>query len=360
MIVAVNNLLPFIFRQILLKLQFIFNILTVIFKIFSSLIDPLEEIHHISQADIDLHLIHILEDLSGFDFALDLQGNFRTVHPQFLFVKVHPFPAVVSVLCTLVVFLEEDISLDFGYVFDEERDDLPKFVYALPETQDDGLLEEVEDGVEDLEVVDQVARIFVVGLQEVFDVDEQVFKVGLLLFLLLTLVDTLCFSDVLYLSGLLLLIEAIPFDNLPNSADRREIEVVDICMMRNPNKRLMDISIGEAFHLLLRIIGQFQFLIENFDLIVKQNGRNHSQRNIGLDIFIGLVIAIHADIGQEVDVTQQIVEFVGEPLEEFRQSAGIVPSEDHLHHFVSLLIAEIIGIVLRLRDAVLNLEFEVV
>ena len=108
--------------------------------------------------------------------------------------------------------------------------------------------------------------------------------------------------------------------------------------MGNANERLMDVGIGETLDLTLGTIGLFQFFIQELDIVIEENSRYHCQGNIGLNVLVGLIVAVHADIGQEVDVAQQIVELVGESLEKFRQGARVVSSEGHLDHFVSIFI----------------------
>lgn len=76
--VPIDDILPFLL--ILIDLQLILNTLAIILKVFSGLIDALEEVHHIPESDIDLHFVHILEDFCGFDLALDLEGDLWPIH----------------------------------------------------------------------------------------------------------------------------------------------------------------------------------------------------------------------------------------------------------------------------------------
>lgn len=124
-------------------MQLVLDALTVIFEVLSGLIYALEEVHHVSETNVDLHLIHILENLSSFDLALNLKGDLWSIHAQFLLIEVHPLPTIIPVLGTLVVFFKEDISLYLCDVFDEQGNDLSELVDAFPKTEDDGLLEEV-------------------------------------------------------------------------------------------------------------------------------------------------------------------------------------------------------------------------
>jgi len=252
-------------------LQLVLDALTVIFEVFSGFIDTLEEVHHISEANVDFHFIHILEDLCSFDLALDLQRNLRSIHTQFLLIDVYPFATIVSVFGTLIIFFEEDVALDFGDVFDEKRNDLSKLVNALPQAEDDGLLEEVEHRVKDLQIVDHVGGVLIVSLQKFLNIGQEIREVGALLFLFLTLVHTLCLGDVLKLCHLLFLLETIPLDDLSDPANGRKVKVIDICVMGDANERLMDVGIRETLDLTLRTIGLFQFLVQDLDVAVEKN-----------------------------------------------------------------------------------------
>ena len=46
-------------------------LLVVDLEILSCIIQSLEEMHNVTKPDVDLHLVHVLEDLSGFYFAVN-------------------------------------------------------------------------------------------------------------------------------------------------------------------------------------------------------------------------------------------------------------------------------------------------
>jgi len=211
-----------------------------------------------------------------------------------------------------------------------------------------------------LQIVDLVGSVLIVSLQKFLNIGQEVREVCSFLLFFLTLVDTFSLCDIFHLSHFLLFLKTVPLDDLSNSANGRKIEVIDICVMGNANERLMDVGIGETLDLSLQAIGLFQIFIQDLDIVIEKNGRYHCQGNIGLDVLVGLIVAVHADIGQEVDVTQQIVELVGESLEKFRQSARVVSSEGHLDHFVSIFIEEIIRVFISLGNAVFHFELKVI
>jgi hypothetical protein len=63
----------------------------VVVEIFSGLVQTFEEVHHVSKSNVDLKLIDVLEDLSSFDFAVDIEGDFRAVEAKTLLVRLHQF-----------------------------------------------------------------------------------------------------------------------------------------------------------------------------------------------------------------------------------------------------------------------------
>jgi hypothetical protein len=64
-------------------------LLVVIFEAFSGLVQSLEEIHHVSQSDVDFQFIDVLEDLSCFDLAVDVEADLRSVEAESLLVHYH-------------------------------------------------------------------------------------------------------------------------------------------------------------------------------------------------------------------------------------------------------------------------------
>lgn len=55
-----------------------------------------------------------------------------------------------------------------------------------------------------------------------------------------------------------------------------------------------------------------------------------------------LIIPIHAHIGQETDITQEIIEFVLFALIEFIQSARILTAKRHLHYFAAIFVVALL------------------
>ena len=129
--------------------------------------------------------------------------------------------------------------------------------------------------------------------------------------------------------------------------------------MGDADERFVDVGVREPLYFFLGVVGLLEYFVQGFDVVVEEDGGYYCQRNVGLDVLVGLVVAIHADISQQVDVTHQVVELGSIPFVKLRQGAGILSSEHHLHYFITLLIPEVITVVLGLRDAVLYLELEV-
>ena len=139
----------------MLLLDVIIDIFAVVFYILGGFVDSLEEVHQESQADIDLHLVHVVEYLCGFAFAVDGEGYFGFVFPESFFSEVDPvFPWAVPFFGCLVVLFKEEFAVDFDDIFDEEGYDIPELVDGFPQSQKDGGLEETQNGVEKLKVAD--------------------------------------------------------------------------------------------------------------------------------------------------------------------------------------------------------------
>jgi len=108
--------------------------LAIVLDVLCSLIDTLEEAHHVPEPDVILHFINVLKNLVGLDFALDGKSDFWFIHLEFLFVTVHPFLSSVPI-CTGVFplfYFEEYICFDFDDIFDKLRNDLSELVYTFP------------------------------------------------------------------------------------------------------------------------------------------------------------------------------------------------------------------------------------
>ena len=120
------------FVQILL-LDIVVDVLAVVFNILCGLVDSLEEVHEEPQADVDFHLVHVVEYLGGFAFAVDGQGYFGFIFPESLFSEVNPvFSRAVSFFCGLVILFKEEIAVNFDDIFDEEGDDISELIDRFP------------------------------------------------------------------------------------------------------------------------------------------------------------------------------------------------------------------------------------
>lgn len=110
--------------------------------ILSSLVDPLEKVHQVSQSDIDLHLIHVLENFSSLVFALNSQGYLGPVHAKSLLLGINPvLTRAVSLLSIVIVPLKENVTLNLDHILNQERNDLPKLLDTVPQTQQNRLLQ---------------------------------------------------------------------------------------------------------------------------------------------------------------------------------------------------------------------------
>lgn len=78
-------------------------------EIFSALIEALEEIHDVSQTNIDFQLVHVFEYFDSKNAALYSQSYLWAIHFQFLFVVFNEFSRRFG----FVGSLEEKVVLDF-------------------------------------------------------------------------------------------------------------------------------------------------------------------------------------------------------------------------------------------------------
>ena len=129
--------------------------------------------------------------------------------------------------------------------------------------------------------------------------------------------------------------------------------------MGDADEGLVDVGVGEPLDLSFGVVGLLEHLVEGLDVVVEEDGGDDCERDVGLHVLVGLVVAVHADVGEQVDVAHEVVELGSVALVEFRQGAGVLAAEDHLDHFVALLVPEVVAVVLGLGDAVLHLELEV-
>lgn len=63
----------------------------VVFEAFGGFVEALEEVHHVSEPNIDLQLIDVFEYLGGLYLAVDVQPDLRPVEAEPLFVHDHDF-----------------------------------------------------------------------------------------------------------------------------------------------------------------------------------------------------------------------------------------------------------------------------
>ena len=153
-----------------------------------------------------------------------------------------------------------------------------------------------------MQIVDFVRSVLIVSLQKFLNIGQEIREVCSFLLFFLSLVYTFGLCDIFDLCHFLLLLKTVPLDDLSNSANGRKIEVIDVCVMSNANERLMNVGIGETLDLTIRAVGLFQFFIQELDIVIEKNSRYHCQGNVSLNVLVSLIVAVHADIGQEVDI----------------------------------------------------------
>lgn len=68
--------------------RFLF-LLVVVIKVFRGLVESLEEVHHVSEPNVDLKLIDVVEDIRRLDLAVNIKSYLRTVETEALTVGLH-------------------------------------------------------------------------------------------------------------------------------------------------------------------------------------------------------------------------------------------------------------------------------
>lgn len=115
----------------------LFLLLVIIIKVFSSLVQTFEEVHHVPEPYINLKFINILENLSCFDFAIDVEGNFRSIEAKtFLICSNHLLGSLL-----LRKHVEKLFIINFSDAHYDERNEFSELNDALPKAQQNCLLE---------------------------------------------------------------------------------------------------------------------------------------------------------------------------------------------------------------------------
>ena len=72
-------------------MQLVLDALTVIFEVLSGLIYALEEVHHVSEPNVDLQFIDVFEYFSRLYLAVDVEADLWPIEAEPLFVHYHHF-----------------------------------------------------------------------------------------------------------------------------------------------------------------------------------------------------------------------------------------------------------------------------
>jgi hypothetical protein len=106
-------------------------LLVVVLKTLSCFVQPFEEVHHVSQADIDLQLVDKLENLGGLHLAVDVQSDFGAVKAQAFLVHNHYFPCGLRFLI-VALHIKDFLVFYLGDAHNQKGDQLPELNDALP------------------------------------------------------------------------------------------------------------------------------------------------------------------------------------------------------------------------------------
>ena len=341
----------------LLIVQFRLDLLlVVILEAFSGLVESLEVVHHVSQPDIDFQLVDVLEDLSGLDLAADVEGDLRPVEAEAFLVHYHDLRCRL-VLLVVALHVEDLLVLDLGDAHDQQRDQLPELRDALPEPEDDRLLEEAQHGVKDL----QVHVLLVALFDECLDELEDAFEVKLLLLFLLALEGALGAVDVLLPDDAsLLALVAVPPADVLDGLDGGELDVVDVDVVSDPHEGFVYVNDRVQLHpvgLEARFVQLSDLLVELGDLRVEEDDCDDLQGHQGGDVFDGVVVLVHADVCEQVDEVEEVVPLWPPVLEVLGDGRKVLLVQRDLHA-LGLDLAE--GILRVLHLILLGLHLEAI
>ncbi len=192
-------------------------------------------------------------------------------------------------------------------------------------------------------------------LDELLNVEQDGCDVELLLLFLLALEGTLGLVYVFlpYHSPLFALMPIPPADVL-DGLDGGELAVGDVDVMGDPHEGLVDVGDG-VDHLSCLLVGLPNHVVETLDFWVVEDDGHNLECHQGRHIFDGVVVFIHADIGQEVDELQEVVPFGSPVLEVLRDRAEVLLVEGNLHPLRLDLAVRILG---ELRLVLFGLHLE--
>ena len=72
--------------------------------------------------------------------------------------------------------------------------------------------------------------------------------------------------------------------------------------MGDADEGFMDVGVGETLHLFFGVIRCSKSVVEHFDIAVKEDGGHHCEGKVCLYVFVGLIVAVHAHICQQIYV----------------------------------------------------------
>jgi hypothetical protein len=154
-------------------------------------------------------------------------------------------------------------------------------------------------------------------LYEGFDELEYAGEVELLLFFLLTLEGTLGAVNILspHHTPLFSLVAVPPADVL-DGLDGGELAVGNVDVVGDAHEGLVHVGDREEFDASGLDAGLVDFadlLVKTCDFWVEQDDCNDLEGDQGRDVLYGVVVLVHADIGQQVDEMQEVVP-LGHPI----------------------------------------------
>lgn len=230
--------------------------------------------HQVSQTNVHFHFIHALENFRGFDLAVNQQCDLRPIQFDFLFVAHDLFLWQAGFLFTVALLAEENDRLDFENFHNQIRNHLSEVLYLVPKAQNDCFFQEIENSIQNLKVVDALVAV----LDEFLDIVSDVFQVLLFLFFFLTLINSLCLVNILN-NWSFLFVGFVPVLYSFDSFDRTEFFIINIRVVRDSDKRLMNVCLWEKNSFVFcdwLLIFFFKLRSQVDDIVINKNCRNYA------------------------------------------------------------------------------------
>lgn len=122
--------------------------------------------------------------------------------------------------------------------------------------------------------------------------------------------------------------------------------------MANSNKRFPYICNVVTFRIFLELF------VDESHFLIKKDVADNSQRQRMLNVFNSLIVPVHADVGEQTHIVEQVSKFASRVVEKLGDGAWFFSSKSYFDHFIALIVVALIRHVFNLRSTVLHFESE--